>query len=705
MFEPGVILNQTYQIIGKIGAGGGADVYRARHLRLKKDVAIKRIKSDIVYKVDIRAEADILKQLRHQYLPQVFDFIESGDDIYTVMDYIEGKSFSELLSYGLPLPEDQVTRWGIELCEAVKYLHGHKPSILHGDIKPSNVMLTMDEHICLIDFNISLLGAGADNAASGFSPGFSAPEISGRDWLESASSFCVTKTGSLNVKSITGEPLVLSQKSRIDRRSDVYSIGATLYCMVFGHGVRYTNEGKPDFEHNGFKVRRGLEYAIAKAMNPDHAQRFQSVQEMLHVLQNVKKFDADYRRRRALRGISIITAAAIVIGGTLLTVNTVRGIRQQKETGYQQAIQEMYASCENGDIEQAEKIFETIESAGKNRVETIAAEAVLNYFKENYDECIDKVNLAMIQAKREENEEYTGLLYFIKGESLFMEEKYSEAAGEFENAKPYITDNPEYFRDYAIALARTGESEALREANDILQEADERGIDSASEALVRAEIETSAKDYKNAKDDYEDALNLATDTAILERIYLGYAKMYENMLEDGDEESVDDIIDVLERAKVSVPLEKSSAIREQLGKAYSLKAEIADDDDAGEYALKAVDEFQSLIDGGYTRFYLYYNIAILYQQAGMYEEAANELDLMRENFPEDYRIPMQKAFLLVEVENTKDIDDRKYSEFVKAYEEAKELYEKRDKVSGESDSRMQMLEGLYHDLEDGHWLD
>ena len=88
----------------------------------------------------------------------------------------------------------------------------------------------------------------------------------------------------------------------------------------------------------------------------------------------------------------------------------------------------------------------------------------------------------------------------------------------------------------------------------------------------------------------------------------------------------------------------------------------------------------------------------------MFDEASDELDIMQEKFPEDYRIPMQKAFLIVEKENEKDIEDRDYSDFERAYKKAIELYDKRDKVSGEGDSQMEMLEGLHRDLEDGNWL-
>lgn len=707
MFEEGSVLNQTYQIIGHIGSGGGADVYRARHLRLKKDVAIKKIKNDILQKIDIRAEADIMKQLRHQYLPQVFDFIERGDDVYTVMDYIEGKTMGELLSYGLPLPEQQVTKWGIELCEAVKYLHEHKPSILHGDIKPSNIMLTMEEHICLIDFNISLIGAGEQSIASGFSPGFSAPEISTREWLADASTYSVTGSGTLTPLSKTGKPLVWFQKSKIDARSDIYSIGATLYCMVFGHGVRYLDNGKPDFDNNGFRVRRGLEYAINRAMNPDSEQRFQSVQEMLEVLKNINKYDSDYIRRVFLRNMVIFTTAGVLIFGGIFGVKTVRDIRAQMETKYQQAIQEMYYDCENGDLEQAEKILEDIKESGENRVETATAEAVLDYFKGDYDVCIGHVNVTLIQAENEQNTDYLGMLYFLKGESYFMQEDYRMAAEAFSSAEKYITNNPEYYRDYAIALARIGDNESNLKAVSILEKADKTGMDSASTSLVKAEIEATQGNRKSAKNDFEQALSSTDDKELKEKIYMGYAKMYESLIEEGGSKYIDDMIDVLERAVIDEKMTDVLSLRELLGKAYSLKAkEDIDDDEIKEYTSKAIDEFQYLIDAGYTRFYLYDNIAQLYQMAGMYDEAEKELDLMEEKYPDDYRVYMQKAFLLAEIEDGKDSDERDYYNFEKAYKKAEKLYsENEDSADGNSDSQMKMLDGMYQEMKEGHWLD
>ena len=97
MIRDGSILNDTYEIITEIGSGGGGVVYRARHLRLQTDVVVKKIRDEIKGKIQSRQEADVLKRLKHPYLPRVYDFIETEDGVYTVMDYIPGEAFDQLL--------------------------------------------------------------------------------------------------------------------------------------------------------------------------------------------------------------------------------------------------------------------------------------------------------------------------------------------------------------------------------------------------------------------------------------------------------------------------------------------------------------------------------------------------------------------------------------------------------------------------------
>ena len=146
---------RTYDVLEQIGEGSGGIVYKAYHRRLQKMVVLKKI-IDPDYSADRnRQEVDILKNINHSYLPHVLDFFETPGGVYTVMDFIPGKSFQEYMKEGVRFAKEDLLKWGMQICSALHYLHTQRIPIIHGDIKPSNIMLKPDGDICLIDFNIS----------------------------------------------------------------------------------------------------------------------------------------------------------------------------------------------------------------------------------------------------------------------------------------------------------------------------------------------------------------------------------------------------------------------------------------------------------------------------------------------------------------------------------------------------------------------
>ena len=180
------IIASTYEILQKIGAGGGGEVYLAYHTRLNKKVVLKADKREIsTPKELLRREVDVLKTLRHAHIPQVYDFFVEDDTVYTVMDYIEGESLDRALKRGETFSQPQVIEWAIQLLDALAYLHapvhGDPPrGFIHSDIKPANIMRLPDNTICLIDFNIAL-ALGEENVI-GASAGYSSPEHYGIDY-------------------------------------------------------------------------------------------------------------------------------------------------------------------------------------------------------------------------------------------------------------------------------------------------------------------------------------------------------------------------------------------------------------------------------------------------------------------------------------------------------------------------------------------
>ena len=103
----------------------------------KTYVVVKQIKENVKGILESRAEADILKRLRHAYLPRIYDFLEIDGDIYTVIDYIPGESLDKLLKEQKAFPSEQVYRWALQLAEVLDYLHRQTPPVIHSDIKPA----------------------------------------------------------------------------------------------------------------------------------------------------------------------------------------------------------------------------------------------------------------------------------------------------------------------------------------------------------------------------------------------------------------------------------------------------------------------------------------------------------------------------------------------------------------------------------------
>ena len=159
------------------------------------------------------AEVDVLKNLKHPYLPLVENFVEDDGDIYTVMEFIPGNSFRQYLDAGTSFPESSVIIWIRQIASTLVYLHKQQPPIIHSDLKPGNIMLKPDGNICLIDFNISASLDGDTAWVTGYTNGYAAPE-------------------QIEAMRYNQNELDSSHWKKADPRSDLYSLGATLYHLL-----------------------------------------------------------------------------------------------------------------------------------------------------------------------------------------------------------------------------------------------------------------------------------------------------------------------------------------------------------------------------------------------------------------------------------------------------------------------------------------
>ena len=143
---------KTYEIVGKIGEGSGGTIYKAYHKRLEKMVVLKKLTNPKQSMQANKREVNILKQLNNTYLPQVIDFLNTDAGVFTVMSYVPGKSFQQLKKEGAEFSKEDLLKWALQMCNALNYLHTQTQPIIHGDIKPSNIMLTPEGNVCIIKF-------------------------------------------------------------------------------------------------------------------------------------------------------------------------------------------------------------------------------------------------------------------------------------------------------------------------------------------------------------------------------------------------------------------------------------------------------------------------------------------------------------------------------------------------------------------------
>src|SRR5256885_5755558 len=162
MLTEGTILQGRYRIVRQLGQGGMGAVHEAIDERLDTVVALKEtFFVDEKLRKQFEREARLLARLHHQALPRVSDHFNEGDGQFLVMQFIAGEDLFEMLNArNAPFPQDEVARWGDQLCDALDYLHTQDPQIIHRDIKPQNLKLTLRGQIVLLDFGLAKGSAG-----------------------------------------------------------------------------------------------------------------------------------------------------------------------------------------------------------------------------------------------------------------------------------------------------------------------------------------------------------------------------------------------------------------------------------------------------------------------------------------------------------------------------------------------------------------
>lgn len=319
LLEKGVVLRERYEIVHLVGQGGMGAVYQARDLRLEGRIcAIKEILPELLSGLtdpnqpldqtieQFYQEASVLARLDHPNLPKVSDYFSETGREYLVMDFVAGRDLHDILleskQHNILLTESQVLGWATQLLDALDYLHNQSPPVLHRDIKPSNIKVTPQGRVKLVDFGLVKVMQPDDTRT-------------------------VTVVQGRGTVAYTPLEQYGGDTGHTDVRTDIYSVGATLYHLLAGQPPK---DAKERFLQPGsltplreicpnLSVRTERAIFQALAMHPD--ERPKDVRELRRLLFGTTSSlgDAPTLMPRLSWG-EILHTNRLLIGATVLLV-------------------------------------------------------------------------------------------------------------------------------------------------------------------------------------------------------------------------------------------------------------------------------------------------------------------------------------------------------------------------------------------------
>ena len=267
------VFGDRYEVEGRIGAGGMAEVWRGHDRVLNRTVAIKTLlpqfARDASFVDRFRREAQAAARLNHPGIVSVYDSGTDGDTPYIVMEFIEGRTLADYLGSGKTIPPMEAAKIAQDIAEALAVAHAQ--GVIHRDIKPANVMVTRDGKVLVMDFGIARLITGPETA----------PQTS-----------AVLGTASyLSPEQAQGQP--------VDARTDIYALGVVLYEMLTGRppftgdspmaiAYKQVNATPPAPSSANPDVPPALDAVVMRALSKNPANRYQTGKEFADDLERAR---------------------------------------------------------------------------------------------------------------------------------------------------------------------------------------------------------------------------------------------------------------------------------------------------------------------------------------------------------------------------------------------------------------------------------
>jgi serine/threonine protein kinase len=259
LLAPSTLLQDRYRITQLLGQGGMGAVYLANDTRFSSKVCVVKEMLDHFHDPEQREiatqnfyrEADLLANLKHNSIPEVYDRFTESNRHYLVMEYINGTDLEQRINEqgNQPFEESAVIGWAIQVCDVLSYLHHQKPPIIYRDMKPANLMLTDFGKIYLVDFGIARFFNPSARGTMIGTQGYAPPE---------------------------------QYRGQVEPRTDIYGIGATMHYMLTGRDP----QNEPPFSFPPVRelnpsVSEETENLVMKALDAEMDKRYASCDAMI----------------------------------------------------------------------------------------------------------------------------------------------------------------------------------------------------------------------------------------------------------------------------------------------------------------------------------------------------------------------------------------------------------------------------------------
>lgn len=660
------ILGSDYVQVRPLGEDGGLSrLFRAHKQSLDVDVVIKRMKMDPRHPANVKREVKVMTNLRHQYLPRIFDFkTDQQGYCYTIMELIPGCTLRKYVEENGALQQGQMLQWFRQLCQALQYMHSQ--SIIHSDIKPENIMITPDGNICLLDFNASLDLRDDTPEAVGATMCYAAPE----QYNVPLARFGDPARLPQSRRAIYEMVSAAQEMGKISERTDLYGVGATAYFMLTGYDPPNWNEPQISLAQYDITLGDPLRQIIECCMEREQARRFSSAKAALQALNNLARMDRRYAAWRRSCQIALLTVGAGLILSVFAIVQGLLTLNQERGQAYNELIRRAQQSAEAQDVTaQQELLLEAI-VLDQERPEAYAYLGALLYRQGDYQQAIELLSqaepgdtgaLGQSEAGRAH-----GQIQYVLASCRYQLQEYVDALAAYQLAAYFCPDDAAYQRDLAVCYARLGYAGQARQALTVL---DLLQTQVGDVELVSGEIAYAEGSYAEALDLLSRAAQVSENHEVILRAAIQAAQCCQQLDGGRTEREIEILTSAAQRLSAS---ENGSLLQLQAEALMRLAVQNPDNSQASyEQALACLT---ALIDRGQATFAVRQNAALVLEYLDRFQEAESLLLQLAADFPQDYRPPMRLALLYSDWESAKPPEQRSYDRLRACYEQARQLY-------------------------------